>query len=553
MRTVIEMAGNRTNWDAFVVDSDAHTREDLMLVMGACGYSAQAFSNGQDVLQALSENVPRILVVELLLPDIDGFELCQHVRDDLRYRNLPIICTSAVSWGSVDLPQLLARRFGARFLPKGSLAKDLILNMSQMLVRRDTPKLAQLVEADTCDLEELIAEEIKNLSLGGDELAKTEKMTRIFENTLANVPKGPARCNARVLAEHEVRFQNLNELLREYSQNISKGGLFVRADDPPQIDDEVYLSVMIPKLDRPVEVQARVVHRISASEAEQYGVPAGFGAQFIDLLPDDRDAIEKLVRDSQEAKSSSARLGPAPAACVVLIGVPVLPMVGRPTFLLRDDVQLVEFPDLSIAEDFLAAHKVNLVIFGENAFEWGDAESCLRRLDTLVDQECERIVMLSRACAQPYPLPRELCQVVIDSSLTMEKLLEELSWRLGLKNRRHLRVPHPASISLSSEQGEFAGRMLNISCGGMLLRSSATLPKGTEISVCFSLPGAPELSCQAVVMRSESENTDGQAAYGLMFSDFSDNAQADLKSFVQGHVNFREFFRWFKKRYFEWP
>ncbi len=534
------MKENRATWSVFIADPEPDTLYELGLVTQACGYQPKLFFNGKHLLAALRKHIPSLLIVDLMLPDMDGFELCHAVRSQLHYRHLPILCTSALSWGSMDLDSLLGRRFQARFLTKNSLAGNFVAKIREILGEAKARPTRSV-------LENFIDEEIQNPGPDQEDQQRRKNHRQMFKNLAVQPAKKAA---ASVNAQHVVRFENLGELVGEFAENISKGGLFVHSEDPPALDEEINLKLMIPCLERSIEIRAKVVHRISRAEAAEYGVLAGFGTEFIDLTPAHRAQIEKLVSDARNYQSMPVPGDDPDTTWVVLIGAPILSIVGRPTFLLREDVKILEFPDLSIAEDFLSQQRVDLVIVGEKALEWGDPAACLQKLNLLLRPDTERMIMIrpkNIKARQPRP---ERC---LDSSLSMDQLLDQLRHRLGVHDRQQLRVPCEATLTLSADQQEFPARLIDVSGSGMLIASEHPVGMGSEINIEFQLPQCSDINCRALVVRQYPDPQSGKQFSGLMFSGFTDHAETEIQQFVQGHTHFKEFKRWGKKSFNHWP
>jgi uncharacterized protein (TIGR02266 family) len=563
-----------TKSDILVVDHDEKTRNELMLIAGACGYSAKGFSNAGSALLHLSKNLPRLVICELLLPDKDGFELCQDIRTKLNYPTLPILCTTAISWGAIDLPALLQRRFQAKFISKGTLANNFIITLHDILggseqttdldiglttksdqaeTRPTTSKTTLVASKHMDDGQNLVDEDLANLCLGLEEVLRTQDLTDEFEQEVANVETSSSRCSVRVQAEYEVQFRNLNDLVKEFTNNISIGGLFIYTDVFPEPNEVIKLRLQLPSHDEPIQVQGRVVHIIDQEQAEKENRHAGFGVQFLDLSAEGRLAINRLLDEVQAARSSATPTGEPDITWIVLIGLPMLPIVGRPNFLLRENIRVVEFPDMSIAEEFLSQQSVDLIIIGKTIIEQDETTGSLEKLSSLVDQKTKKMVMLDHLHQLPISLTHEHCHVVVEKDLTLEDLLDELSRRLKISKRKNLRVPQRGKVSVQTSDTEFVANLVNISCGGMMLCSQFDLDAGQKVRLSFELPGTAELTCIADIIRKRQE-PDGQGySYGVMFTEFFTIAEDEIRNFVQKHINFREFFRWMKKKYFEWP
>ena len=63
-----------------VADDDARSRELLRIVLGADGYRVVGVPDGPAALEALRLHSPRAMLVDLVMPGMDGLELCRRAR-----------------------------------------------------------------------------------------------------------------------------------------------------------------------------------------------------------------------------------------------------------------------------------------------------------------------------------------------------------------------------------------------------------------------------------------------------------------------------------------
>ena len=78
-----------------VVEDDGSSREVLRQILEDAGYRVACFGGGKEALDALHRVAPRVIVTDLAMPKIDGFELCRRVRADPDFAHVPIIFVSA--------------------------------------------------------------------------------------------------------------------------------------------------------------------------------------------------------------------------------------------------------------------------------------------------------------------------------------------------------------------------------------------------------------------------------------------------------------------------
>jgi CheY-like chemotaxis protein len=80
-----------------VVDDDSGVRETLTLLLRAAGYKTSAAQNGFDALQKLKATTPSLMLCDLDMPDMSGFELLSIVRR--RFPGIPVIAMSGMHTG----------------------------------------------------------------------------------------------------------------------------------------------------------------------------------------------------------------------------------------------------------------------------------------------------------------------------------------------------------------------------------------------------------------------------------------------------------------------
>jgi uncharacterized protein (TIGR02266 family) len=103
------------------------------------------------------------------------------------------------------------------------------------------------------------------------------------------------RAYPRLPARLRVGWTSSRDFLSAYSQNISRGGIFIGTDEPPPLREIIELSVELPDGLPPVKTRAEVVRRVTAAEAKRSGGVAGAGLQFLDATDDFRDRLDACI------------------------------------------------------------------------------------------------------------------------------------------------------------------------------------------------------------------------------------------------------------------
>ena len=74
-----------------IVEDDFHISNVLQLYFRSQGYEASVALRGGDALEMCREQLPQVVVLDIMLPDIDGYEVCRKLRGNLRTSHIPII------------------------------------------------------------------------------------------------------------------------------------------------------------------------------------------------------------------------------------------------------------------------------------------------------------------------------------------------------------------------------------------------------------------------------------------------------------------------------
>jgi len=79
----------------FCVEDDAGIRELVLYTLRASGFSAEGFDRGKAMLEALATVEPSLILLDIMLPDMDGIEILKHLRSNPATSRIPVIVASA--------------------------------------------------------------------------------------------------------------------------------------------------------------------------------------------------------------------------------------------------------------------------------------------------------------------------------------------------------------------------------------------------------------------------------------------------------------------------
>lgn len=78
-----------------VVDDSQDTLNILEAVLRKAGYRVQVIQNGAEAFAKIKEAPPDLILLDIMMPEVDGFEVCRRVKADAGLRRIPIFMISA--------------------------------------------------------------------------------------------------------------------------------------------------------------------------------------------------------------------------------------------------------------------------------------------------------------------------------------------------------------------------------------------------------------------------------------------------------------------------
>jgi twitching motility two-component system response regulator PilG len=80
-----------------VVEDDPRCIRLMELILGSRGYQTVVAKNGEQALALIEARRFDLVVLDLMLPQVDGFEVLRHIREDPELADVPIVITSATA------------------------------------------------------------------------------------------------------------------------------------------------------------------------------------------------------------------------------------------------------------------------------------------------------------------------------------------------------------------------------------------------------------------------------------------------------------------------
>ncbi|MCP4422601.1 MAG: response regulator [Chloroflexi bacterium] len=119
------------SWSVLIVDDEPVTQDLLRLMLEPAGFRVTEAEHGLEALQKIKESKPDIMILDVMMPYMDGITVCKKIRGNAKMADLPIVMLSGKTHLNAVEEGLAA---GAnRYLAKPMSRTELIQNLHEVL------------------------------------------------------------------------------------------------------------------------------------------------------------------------------------------------------------------------------------------------------------------------------------------------------------------------------------------------------------------------------------------------------------------------------------
>ncbi|MBT3879213.1 MAG: response regulator [Candidatus Scalindua sp.] len=83
------------NKQLLLVEDDLYSAETLKFALEAKGHDVTLATNGRDALNMVNDDMPQLIILDVMMPKMDGYHFCRLIKFDARYKHIPIIIVSS--------------------------------------------------------------------------------------------------------------------------------------------------------------------------------------------------------------------------------------------------------------------------------------------------------------------------------------------------------------------------------------------------------------------------------------------------------------------------
>jgi CheY-like chemotaxis protein len=119
-----------------VVDDDPMTREMLRRILSKRGWSVTEAADGTDALSVLGKTRPAVVLLDLMMPGMDGFEVLDAMRREATWREIPVVVVTAKDLSTEEVTWLNQR--AEKVFQKGAYKRSELVGVIHDMIERGT-------------------------------------------------------------------------------------------------------------------------------------------------------------------------------------------------------------------------------------------------------------------------------------------------------------------------------------------------------------------------------------------------------------------------------
>jgi len=127
----------------YCVEDDRNILELLVYTLRATGYEAEGFGDGGSFFNAISVNVPKLIILDIMLPDKDGLQILRQLKNEERTKEIPVIMVTAKN---TEFDKVNGLESGADdYVTKPIAMMEFLARVKAVLRRSERPKALQQI------------------------------------------------------------------------------------------------------------------------------------------------------------------------------------------------------------------------------------------------------------------------------------------------------------------------------------------------------------------------------------------------------------------------
>ena len=164
----------------YCVEDEASIRELVVYTLHATGYEAQGFADGKAFWTALEQELPELILLDIMLPGEDGLQILKRIRTNSRTADLPVIMVTAKG---TEFDKVIGLDSGADdYIAKPFGMMELVSRVKALLRRTQKPSATVTLACGNL----VLNHDMHRVLVDGQEVALTYKEFELLEYLLEN-------------------------------------------------------------------------------------------------------------------------------------------------------------------------------------------------------------------------------------------------------------------------------------------------------------------------------------------------------------------------------
>jgi DNA-binding response OmpR family regulator len=198
-----------------VIEDDSVVRENLDEILSFKGYNVISSENGQQGLSMAKKRNPDLIISDIMMPEMDGYDLVKTMREDYALQDIPVILLTAKTMKDSKIRGL---EIGADdYITKPFESKELLARVSNLIERRKQIKARALLESRQTTVES--TDDIFMRNLFDFFLNNIENSHFAIEDVVTEMGLSKSTIQRRV---KNITGKTFNQLLREFRLEQAK-------------------------------------------------------------------------------------------------------------------------------------------------------------------------------------------------------------------------------------------------------------------------------------------------------------------------------------------
>ena len=163
------------------VDDDRTIRDIEVYTLEQTGFQARGFADGPSMLNALDAEIPDLIILDIMMPEMDGTEVLKNLRSNAKYKDIPVIMATAKG---TEMDKIIGLNSGADdYLVKPFGVMEMVARVNAVLRRTKKDVSSQALTVGGI----LLKEQEHRVIVAGDDVVLTHKEFDLLKLFMQNV------------------------------------------------------------------------------------------------------------------------------------------------------------------------------------------------------------------------------------------------------------------------------------------------------------------------------------------------------------------------------